>query len=87
MMLRLTKCRQHSCAICALQRLQEGVVLAWLCAIEWGSEEGSVHCREGRAWVSPSGISSGCEGHAPLLERMQRTCIARLAAASEVEYF
>ena len=41
-------------------------------------------CREGRAWVSPSGISSGCEGHAPLLERMQRTCIARLAAASEV---
>ena len=34
--------------------------------------------------MSPSGISSGCEGHAPLLERMQRTCIARLAAATEV---
>lgn len=47
-------------------------------------DEGPAGCREGRAWVSPSGISSGCDGHAPLLERMQRTCIARLAAASEV---
>ena len=40
--------------------------------------------REGRAWVSPSGVSSSCEGYAPLLERMQRTCIAHVAAASEV---
>ena len=40
--------------------------------------------REGRAWVSPSGISGSCEGYVPLLERLQRTCIARLAAACEV---
>ena len=48
------------------------------------SVTGCLYGREGRAWVSPSGVSSTCEGYAPLLERMQRTCIAHVAAASEV---